>query len=266
MFGRTRIHTRLKNPFGDGSQFVYALFENGEQGFAYNTNRFDTMWQDSAQTTPVTAADQPVGFQLDLSGNGNHRYQTAAASRPMLRYNATTGSYYLQYDGTDDFLVTNAINFTATDKVSVFAGVRKLSDAATGMICELGSDTVAAGVFYILGAAGIFQSKSRGTLTVSPTTGSVYAAPVSAVLTAYSQISTKTALLRVNGSTAAQSTADQGTGNYGNYAMYFGRRAGTSLPFNGHEYSPVCVGRLTTAAEIANIERMLARQVGVNLA
>ncbi|MOA35492.1 hypothetical protein D3C78_1569450 [compost metagenome] len=74
---------------------------------------------------------------------------------------------------------------------------------------------------------------------------------------------------RVNGvipTLIAVGAGASGAGNYGNYVMYFGRRAGTSLPFNGHEYSPVCVGRLTTAAEIAATEEMLGRQVGVIIA
>jgi hypothetical protein len=67
---------------------------------------------------------------------GNHAYQTVSASRPILQRNATTGAYYLAFDGTDDFLQTNSIDFTATDKVSLFAGVRKLSDANVGTIAE----------------------------------------------------------------------------------------------------------------------------------
>ncbi|HKX55742.1 MAG TPA: hypothetical protein VJN01_06565, partial [Xanthomonadales bacterium] len=61
------------------------LFNNGEQGFWFDTNDFSTLFQDAAGTIPVTGADQPVGLQLDKSGNGNHRFQTAAASRPMVR-------------------------------------------------------------------------------------------------------------------------------------------------------------------------------------
>lgn len=372
-----------------------SLFQGGEQGFWYDTNDLSAMWQDSAGTVPVTAANQPVGLQLDKSkglvlgpervsngsftsgtagwGNneattfevgshdgeqtslhvvstavnggalrvgafvvdgvfsvsyrikvisgtvyvgspqnrvsthtptsgwitvsrtayrvsdaslrfyaetaaltefwvtgvsvvalsGNHRFQTAAASRPMLRYNSTTGSYYLQYDGTDDFLVTNAVDFTGTDKVSVFAGVRKLSDAATGMLMELSASSSNNGVFYIIGSVstGRYQALSRGTVT-STRDSAVYAAPRSDVLSVIADISADSLVLRTSGA-GVSSLTDQGAGTYGNYPMYFGRRAGTSLPFNGHEYSPICVGRLATSAEIAAVEEMLARQVGV---
>lgn len=42
-----------------------ALFANGEQGVIYDPNDLTTLYQDSAGTTPVTAAGQPVGLMLD---------------------------------------------------------------------------------------------------------------------------------------------------------------------------------------------------------
>ena len=86
------------------------------------------MYQDAEGTVPVNGASQPVGLILDKSGRNNHAVQPTSASRPILRKNATTGAYYLEFDGSDDFLKTNDINFTSTDKVSLFAGVVKLSD------------------------------------------------------------------------------------------------------------------------------------------
>lgn len=46
---------------------IRALFSNGEQGWWYDPSNFATLFQDSAGTTPVTAVEQPVGLQLDLS-------------------------------------------------------------------------------------------------------------------------------------------------------------------------------------------------------
>jgi hypothetical protein len=187
-----------------------------------------------------------------------------------------TGYYtdrnYLAFDGSDDSLLTNSINFTSTDKVSIFAGVRKLSDAASSMLCELSAslDTIN-GAFNVLapGGGGVnkFVFSSRGTKTAfALTTNATYNAPHSAVTTGFGNISGGSAILRVNGAQVAQSTADQGTGNYGNHQLYIGRRGGTSLPFNGHLYSLVIVGRLTTDTETRNTERLIAKQAGVQLA
>jgi hypothetical protein len=46
---------------------VLSLFSSGEQGAWYDPSDFNTMFQDSAGTTPVTAVEQPVGLLLDKS-------------------------------------------------------------------------------------------------------------------------------------------------------------------------------------------------------
>jgi len=63
---------------------IRAMFSNGEQGWWYDPSNFSTLFQDSAGTTPVTAVEQPVGLQLDLSGRGNHRRQSTSANRPVV--------------------------------------------------------------------------------------------------------------------------------------------------------------------------------------
>lgn len=97
------------------NQIIKSLFANNEQGFAYDPNDLTTMFQDAAGTVPVTEVGQPVGLIRDKSGRNNHAYQTTSASRPILRQNVTTGAYYLEFDGTDDFLQTSvALPFPAT--------------------------------------------------------------------------------------------------------------------------------------------------------
>lgn len=256
-------------------QIVKSIFANNEQGFFYDPNDLSTMFQDSAGTVPVTGVGQPVGRVLDKSGRNNHAYQTTSASRPILRKNAITGAYYLEFDGADDSLQTSNINFTATDEVSLFAGVRKLSDAAAAVVFELSVSWLDnAGSFvmhtpYTHGGSN-FYSGARGTATAaialaSTITGSEYAAPVSTVVSAKHDISGDYSMMIVNGVNGGVATADKGTGNYGNYPLYIGRRAGTSLPFNGHIYSLIGVGKLASDSETAAIEKELAKRTGVTL-
>jgi hypothetical protein len=200
---------------------------------------------------------------------GNHAYQTTSASRPILQRNATTGAYYLAFDGADDFLQTNNIDFTATDKVSLFAGVRKLTDAVA-MIVELSSAVTSNnGTFYLarskpIGVSDInYSFATKGTLvTYSVVDG--FAAPHSAILTANGVISSDVNNFEVNGKLAS-TTGDQGTGNYGKYPLYIGRRGGSSIPFNGHIYGLIGVGKLVSDNETASIEKELAKRVGVTL-
>ena len=378
-------------------QIVRSIFANGEQGFAYDPNDLNTMFQDAAGTVPVTATGQPVGLMLDKSKGsttginlhttatlinttsypatgtrsglditvrreasgyagvslgmptvvgkvylleliapdiggfwvivsdgetrdtvnrrmaidsapsnrintkitlaftatapvsyihlnrgathnlpvtfkdvscrevlGNRAYQTVSASRPLLQRNATTGAYYLAFDGVDDFLRTNSIDFTATDKVSLFAGLNVAVNAATGCVIEIStSATVNNGSFGLFKGPSTIQWASRGTTSV---VGAQYGLPVySDVLCAKAAINTPLLTVRRNAILNLDDKRTQGTDNYGNYPLYIGRREGLSLPFSGHLYGLIGVGRLTTDGETLAVERELAKQTGVVL-
>lgn len=253
-------------------QQIQKLFANGEQGFYYDPSDLSTLYQDAVGTVPVTGVGQPVGLIRDKSGRNNHAYQTTSASRPILRKNAVTGANYLEFDGSDDFLQTNNIDFTATDKVRLFAGVRKLSDAATSMVCELSDSADSNKKAFVLFAPAAngnnhYNFRSYGTagsLTGTPNVVD-FPAPHSAVLRAIGEISTKTCELLINGGSKTFTSVSQGAGNYGNYPLYIGRRGGTSLPFSGHLYSLIGIGRLTTDSETTAIEKELAKNTGVTL-
>lgn len=204
---------------------------------------------------------------------GNHAYQTTSASRPILRKNAVTGANYLEFDGSDDFLQTNNIDFTATDKVSLFAGVRKLSDASTAIVAELSTNSDRGNAFALLApglsGSGKFLFRSGGSVIDNIggafTTSSAYSAPYTSILTGNGHIGSDTTALRINSQTVAVSNTDQGTGNYGNHPLYIGRRAGANLPFKGHIYGLIGIGKLTSDSETATIEKELAKRLGVTL-
>ena len=243
--------------FDDGPPFPRSLFSAGEQGIWLDPSDFSTLFQDAAGTTPVTALGQPVGLICDKSGRGNHSSQSTAASRPTLQQDSN-GLYYLSFDGTDDSMATPSINFTGTDKMTVWAGVRKLSDAARSMLIELSASFSGAnGAFDIeapqTNGASTYYFGTRGTATVAAVAAG-FAAPISNVISAIGSISTDSCILRVNGTQAASSAADQGTGNYGNYPLYIGRRGGTTLPFNGRLYQLIVRGAESNAGQIAAVE------------
>lgn len=203
---------------------------------------------------------------------GNPAYQTTSASRPILRQNAVTGAYYLEFDGSDDFLQTNNINFTATDKVSLFAGVRKLNDAA-GMVAELSTDTnLNPSSFYIIAGNDVgeigYTSFSKGMADGNLSQlarNFTYLAPDTAVLSAKHDISGDLSSMRRNGVVGIDGTGDKGSGNFGNYPLYIGRRGGASIPFNGHIYNLIGIGRLTTDSETVALEKSIAKNTGVTL-
>jgi len=194
---------------------------------------------------------------------GNHATQSTSLSCPTYQVDSN-GRGYLNFDGSDDFLVTPTIT-PGTDKVQVFAGVRKSSDAARGMLVELGN---APGLqtWRIEAPDGPALQRylwnSSGSSS-SSTVASGYAAPITNVLTGIGDIAADTAILRVNAAQAGSYAADQGTGDYGNYPVYIGRRGGTSLPFNGRIYSLICrFGPNLTADQIAQTEAWVNSKTG----
>lgn len=203
---------------------------------------------------------------------GNHAYQDTSASRPVWQED-DLGARGLLFDGVNDFLITPSIDFSASDKMLVSAGVRKLSDAAVGVVGELGDAGIGAntGVFSIAAPLNTSTQRygvySKGTAGGwAPATSAQFTAPHTAILTGQCDIGGDSVRLRVNGSQVAENTGDQGTGNYGNYPLYIGMRAGTSLPFNGFIHQLVIRGgTLPDADELAQLEAYIAAKSKVTL-
>ena len=227
----------------------------------------------------VTVALTPDGTLTDrgmksYSGTGSSLYIWGADLRPANQATGLIPTYqrvdtssvydtvgfpqYIKYNGLDQFLSTASIDFTATAQMSVFSGLRKLSDAAAGYAIELSvNSTSNSGAFYLSApnsAAANFGAGSGGTTFVSGASASSFAAPTTQTAQILANISAPSLDLYLNNTSVLSSTSTQGTGNYGNYAMYFGRRAGTSSPFNGYEFQTIIVGKTLTATEITNTE------------
>lgn len=217
----------------------------------------------TAGTLTATVAGTVTQADLRLSLDSAYPYQRVNTATDYADIGAPRR---IKYDGIDDFLQTAAVDFSATDKMTVWAGVRKLSDAAIGVVTELSTNAAsAAGAFYVVapssaGTAG-YAFNSRGTSSAQAVkTG--YAAPHSAVLCGIGHIAGDVSTIRVNGTSATVAT-DQGAGNYGTYPIYFGARAGASLRFSGEVFSPEVIrGAESTAAQIDMVERIINRNAG----
>ena len=86
--------------FSGGSFDPTSLFAASQQGLLYEAFDISTLFQDSAGTTPVTVATNPIGYFGDNSGNGNHATQATAAARPTYQ----TGPARATLDKVDDRL------------------------------------------------------------------------------------------------------------------------------------------------------------------
>jgi len=203
---------------------------------------------------------------------GNHATQTTASKRPT--YTEGGGLSWLAFDGADDAMQTAAIDFTVTDKMSVFTGVRKLSDTQINVLYELSaSAAINGGSFWALpsytGATpntnAVWHILTRGTAFKNATTPTTFPAPHTAVQTHLSDISGDRTTLRINGVQEVQNTGDLGSGSFGNYPLFIGARNNTSLFFEGNLYGMIVVGKTTTAPETASAEAYMAGKTGLTL-
>ena len=197
----------------------------------------------------------------DISGNGFHFTQSTDASRPTYQVDGN-GNAYLDFDGTNDFMVTASVDLTATDKVTLFGGCYKESDAAVGMIIESSTSassgtTFGAFTFYAPSgaAAANYLFGLKGSSSITSWNAATYAAPHLAVFNCVFDIggAGRASEIRptINGATPSLggAGASAGTGNFGNYAVYIGRRGGTSFPFNGRIYPFGFIGKACTGGE-----------------
>jgi len=144
---------------------------------------------------------------------------------------------YISLNGTQ-WMQTGSVDYSGVNKMLVIAGVRKLSDATTGIIIELSANFASNnGSFAVFGPSsnGVndLYFGSKGTIAASAIDVLGKAAPLSTVMTCQSDIGAPSISMRLNGALAQSNSSTQGTGNYGNFAHYIGSRAGSSLFFTG---------------------------------
>ena len=171
---------------------------------------------------------------------------------------------YLRFDGVDDALQTGNIDFTGTDKMTVWAGFTKLSDAAAGIVCELSPNLSSnTGVFSLLApvAGSTYGFYSKGASLAGAVSGLGRIAPHSSVITGIGDISGDRATLRELSVQTVQTTTDQGSGNYGNHPLYIGGRGGILSHFNGRLYGLIVRGAQSSLSQIEAAELYTRRRM-----
>jgi hypothetical protein len=262
-----------------GASFVSASIVDDLQGFKVITvvatstaSGMDgilvCLLDDAASETvvaPSYAGDASKGIYIwgaDLrvanDGVGIPSYQRVNTATD---YDSTGFPVYLRADGVDDGMVTNSIDFTATDKMTVVAGVRKLSDAAVGFLAELSVNSTANnGSFWLAapvttGVSGDYGWRVQGTAgagTGAPAT--IARAPISSVVTGTGSIGASLVEIRLNSVSKQIVAISLGTGNFGNYPLYLFQRGGSSFPFNGRFYGITIISKLLSTTELAQLE------------
>lgn len=190
-----------------------------------------------------------------------------------------TDQNYLKFDGVDDFLQTNNIDFTTTDKVSLFVGQNTNVPSSLGALVETGSN-----YGNPSGGFGLFAPSGNTVVGSNPSVsggisggggffnfGGIAANNFTSTLSLKADLSkalkNDQARLRVNGESKVPTTSSTvvAGSKFSNVPVYIGRRGGSQLPFNGHLYSLIGIGRLTTDSETITLEKAIAKNTGVTL-
>lgn len=250
-----------------------SLFGAGKIGVLFDPSVLSSVWQDSARTTPGVVG-QPVGCMDDLSGSGFNATATGTA-RPTLRLN-TAGRYYLEFDGTNNVMVTGNVNMSAEANAFATVGARKSSDATFQSIFEFGSNPGAVAGSWGIGCGTTAGDASRRTWAAYLFGSSlllagrgIYAQPNTKVITGLYDIAGATQAtelgMRLDGAavTPTYSGASAGTGNMGNQPFYIGNRgAGGSGFTSGRFFCAIARAGAYTASDIAIAEAWANARTG----
>jgi hypothetical protein len=252
-----------------GAVSPLALFASSEPGYWLDPSDFSTMWQDSAGTTPVTAVNDPVGRITDKSGNGVVFTQATSANRPLLKQDSN-GYYYLDFDGSNDYLGATAnVNLSSTNKVSLFIAWR--TKGYTG-----NQTTFLGGGYGTAGGISLFsEGGSSGEPPSLAATGSsngyVYfcAQGVGNLLLAANVDISQSAFadevqIRLNrGAVPCQYNAGPlGTGNFGSFQHKIGANHLAGGIAGGRLYGVILRGALTTGQAQKDTENWLNSKCG----
>lgn len=119
--------------------------------FWLDPSDISTLFTDSAGTTAVTAADDPIGRLADKSGNSRHAKQSTSGYRPLYKVDGSIKSFFM--DGSDDSLRVSAASGLSTD-MDFFIAAKRTSTSTNVFLYGSEANTY----------AGVVQSGS----TVSP--------------------------------------------------------------------------------------------------
>jgi hypothetical protein len=222
---------------------------------------------DNSLSVTANGTDGIYIWGADLrTGSSAGTYQRIAAATDY----DTAGFLPYLYFVTDDSFGTNSIDFTATDKMSVCAGITKLSDTVSGIVAELSANWNSNTGSFLFTAPSAsaptndiaFISRGNAAVNINQQASTVVAAPTTKVISALNDIAASTTVLRSNGADVNTATGTKGTGNFGNYPLFIGRRNNASIPFEGRIYQLVFCGKALSASELASTEAYVNSKTG----
>jgi hypothetical protein len=227
-----------------------------------------------AGASDVAITDLSVTFkEPDLRTSADAALSIPAYQRVTDASNYDTAGFpcRIKFDGVDDSLATSSVDFTGTDKMTVVAGIQKLSDAATGTIVEsgIGGAVGSFSIFAPIGVGANFSFRLTNTGGADERIATTFTSPTTCVLSMALDNALSgaenTVKPRINGAVPTLATnADlAAAGAFANLAINIGRRNGASLPLNAYLTRLIIRGAATPDSQIVKAERSTALKMAL---
>ena len=249
-------------------------------------NTAQSITNQSGQTYLVTftiVSRSAGSVRVRFQGNAEGALQTAPGTYSLYTRSLATNSDIIvetngAFVGTIDNVSVKELTDSnyAPDKMSVFAGVRKLVETTNPQVMlevssdwasNLGSFVLYSGngnANYQIGVRGSSANRRQFISYPAPITNVVYGG-----LTTNAANSSDAITCRINASSnyGENVVTSSSTGNFGNYPLYIGARSGGAISSQYREYSTIVLGRAVNATELANTEDYMETQTfGKNMA
>jgi hypothetical protein len=230
----------------------------------YDPSDMATMWQDSARTTPVTAAGQSVCALDDKSGAGNHVTQATTGNCPVLTLDAGSRPY-LACGGTKSLVggVTAIIQNTGL----FFVSSASQATGAGGMIWAIQTPAGNEMTEFSYSSNGSgYEFSGRRLNTDGFTTSSVGSADtaIQSVIGVHDYSGATTTIYKngtaVFGPTAAQTAGLTANSTSSTFSICSWTNGGYNVNANIYQ---VVVGQVLSAGDRASLDTFLRSKVGL---
>ena len=172
---------------------------------------------------------------------------------------------YLRWDGVDDAMQTGNIDFTGTDKMTVWAGMNSFTQqngTALGTVVLHPDTGISSFAIYApINANNLAFNNTTSAAAGSAGSASTIATNSNAVVAGIADLATRTATLRANGVQLATGTAASGGGNYRNGPLYIGGQIVANRHFNGRIYQLIARGAQSSLSQIEAAEAYIKQKM-----
>ena len=172
----------------------------------------------------------------------------------------------LWFDGVDDFMITPVVPFSPATSMFMALGVAPRNDTQTNYALSMSPNASGnSGIAYVMTPRADLVTDayvSRGTVAATRATPSK-AADVPSVLVGVSDIATPQSLLRADGVPGVLGTGTQGTGTFGDYALYLGSDGGFRYYLPGRLFGVIVSNKAATDDDVLNVEAWLTARMAL---